>query len=176
MNNLRLRLPASELMTHCKDYTYPVSDKPIMAIGEAVRRRGWMEPKELVEVERWKNPRFAGRVESNSPDFITETTATSLRTTSERLRIESLTLLDGVGWPVASVILHFCHAERYPLLDARALWTLGIDKLPAVYDFNFWWSYVSMCRNLADHLQTDMRSLDRALWGYSKLKGEMARA
>lgn len=33
-------------------------------------------------------------------------TRVALSTPSERLRIEVLTLLDGVGWPTASVLLH----------------------------------------------------------------------
>ena len=86
---------------------------------------------------------------------------------NERLRIEVLTLLKGVSWPMASVILHWCHTDRYPLIDFRALWSLGIDTPPR-YTFDFWWAYVETCRSLADESQVSMRELDRALWAYSK--------
>ncbi len=36
-----------------------------------------------------------------------------------------LRFLDGVEWPTASTILHFCGARPYPILDYRALWSLG---------------------------------------------------
>jgi hypothetical protein len=68
---------------------------------------------------------------------------------------------------MASVILHWgCH-EPYPILDYRALWSLGIDSPPA-YNFNFWWAYTQQCRGLAAQAGVSMRTLDRALWQYSK--------
>ena len=87
--------------------------------------------------------------------------------TEERSRIELLTLLDGVSWPTASVILHLFHQDRYPLLDFRALWSIGLD-VPSQYSFAFWWSYVEFCREVAQRNAIDMRTLDRALWQYSK--------
>lgn len=78
-------------------------------------------------------------------------------------------LLDGVSWPVASVLLHFGSCDRYPILDFRALWSLRI-KVPKQYDFGFWWAYTLYCRSLADEHNVSMRTLDRALWQYSKEK------
>jgi hypothetical protein len=37
------------------------------------------------------------------------------------MRTKVVTLLNGVRWPTASAILHFCHADPYPVLDVRAL-------------------------------------------------------
>jgi hypothetical protein len=37
-----------------------------------------------------------------------------------------------------------------------------------ISDFAFWWSYVNRCRDLADQARVDMRTLDRALWQYSR--------
>lgn len=67
----------------------------------------------------------------------------------------------------ASVILHLYHRERYPILDFRALWSLSVD-VPAFYRFPFWWGYVEYCRELAERTGMDMRTLDRALWQYSR--------
>ena len=85
----------------------------------------------------------------------------------ERLRIGALRCLSGVEWPTASVLLHLAHKEHYPILDFRALWSLGFDKPPA-YTFDFWKKYVQTCRRLAKQQGVDMRTLDRALWQYSK--------
>jgi hypothetical protein len=76
-------------------------------------------------------------------------------------------LLDGVSWPTASVILHFCHPEPYPVLDYRALWAVGVDA-PSAYTFELWWGYVQICREIARETGMDMRELDRALWQYAK--------
>jgi hypothetical protein len=69
--------------------------------------------------------------------------------------------------PTASVLLHLAR-QTYPIIDYRALWSLGIDPPPAYYSFEFWWKYTRACRSLADEAGVSMRTLDRALWQYSK--------
>lgn len=85
------------------------------------------------------------------------------------MRIEVLTLLCGVGWPMASVILHFGYENQYPILDFRALWSLGVDA-PNSYTFQIWEPYTHFTRELADKAGVSMRELDRALSQYSKEK------
>ena len=68
---------------------------------------------------------------------------------------------------MASVILHFRFDNTYPILDFRALWSLGIEERNK-YDFELWWAYVLCCRKLARRAGVSMRTLDRALWQYSK--------
>ncbi len=72
-----------------------------------------------------RHPAVGGLFSSNPEDFIKDVTHTALITPSERLRIEVLTLLNGVSWPTASVLLHFGYDNLYPILDFRALWSLG---------------------------------------------------
>ena len=103
----------------------------------------------------------------NTNDYVSDITRFAFGTDCERARIESLTLLDGIGWPTASAILHLLHPDPYPILDFRALWSVSID-VPSKYSFGFWWSYVEFCRDLAADAHVDMRTLDRALWQYSK--------
>jgi hypothetical protein len=79
-----------------------------------------------------------------------------------------LTLLQGVEWPTASVLLHFGHRDLYPILDYRALWSLQVEPPKAGYDFEFWREYTKSCRELARQAELDMRTLDRALWQYSR--------
>jgi len=99
---------------------------------------------------------------------VQEATGIALAATSEILRIQNLLCLKGVGWPTASVVLHWFHDEDYPILDFRALWSLGIEKKMDEYRFDFWMAYVQFCRNLAAENELSMRVLDRALWQYSK--------
>ena len=91
----------------------------------------------------------------------------ALATSEERLRIGVLTLLEGVELPTASVLLHLAHPDPYPILDVRAIWSLGIDKQPSYYPFEFWMAYTEACRALAREAGVSMRTLDRALWQYS---------
>jgi hypothetical protein len=126
-----------------------------------------MTKDELRTIARWKAPRSAGYMESNPEDYVREITGFALSAESERTRIEVLTLLDGVQWPTASVILHFFHRDPYPIIDYRALWSVSLP-VPVQYTFDFWWPYVQYCRDLSDRTALDMRTLDRALWQYSK--------
>lgn len=80
---------------------------------------------------------------------------------------ESLTLLSGVGWPTASVILHLCHREPHPILDFRALWSLSCS-VRSRYDYPFYAAYAAFTRALCKRIGCDSRTLDRALWQYSK--------
>ena len=84
----------------------------------------------------------------------------------ERIRIGSLLPLAGVGFPTASVILHFCHKDPYPIIDFRALWSLGYDKPPS-YNIQFWQEYVDYTRKLAQQTGLSIGELDKALWQYS---------
>jgi hypothetical protein len=158
--------PLSDISSWAERYPLEYDQAVETVIAPAVRERGYFTKQEFLAICRWKTPRSKSRVQRNPQGFIQAVTQTALSTTDERLRIEVLTLLEGVGWPTASVILHFCHSEPYPILDFRALWSLGVD-VPPVYKFDFWWEYTCHCRELAEAANVSMRTLDRALWQYS---------
>lgn len=105
---------------------------------------------------------------SNPANYMEAVIQTALSTPNERLRIEVLLLLKGVRWPTASVVLHFCHSEPYPILDFRSLWSLGVDANTMAYKFEFWNEYTQYCRKIAKDAGVSIRELDRALWQYSK--------
>jgi hypothetical protein len=119
---------------------------------------------------RWKTTRSQRRVADNPADYVEAVTQTALSMAHERPRFEKLLLFSGIRWPTASVILHFCHAEPYPILDYRALWLLGVDANTVPYNFDFWWEYTSFCRKLAAEAGMSMRELDQSLWQFSKDK------
>jgi hypothetical protein len=115
-------------------------------------------------VSRWKTPGSQSKVNSNSSGFIEEATRIALSTDYEELRIGVLTLLYGVSWPPASVVLHFAHKDPYPIIDFRALWLLGVEKRPQIYTFDYWWDYAQICRELSENCGVSMRELASALW------------
>jgi hypothetical protein len=161
----RLKFPSRNVQYWADRYEY--GDDAIQEIVPDVRRRGFLTKKEFLAVCRWKSPRSQPRCQTNPPGFIRAVTQVALSSTDERLRIEVLTLLDGVRWPTASVILHFFHSDPYPIVDVRALESLGV-KGPVQYNFGFWCDYVHCCRQLSRRYKVTMRTLDRALWQYSK--------
>ena len=125
-------------------------------IAPRVKACGYFLRDEFIGLCHWKTPRSQRRVASNPTDYIEAVTQTALSTTNERLRIEVLLLLNGVRWPTASVILHFCHADPYPILDVRALWSLSIDANAVPYNFEFWNEYTQFCRKLAKEVNVIM--------------------
>src|SRR5690606_29961783 len=116
-----LQFPAVDLPALASRYTDP-GDPRMDDIGDAARQRGHLTRDELLELVAWKSGgRQLHNARKNTPASVEEITAVALTAADERLRIGALLCLDGVSWPTASAILHFAHAEAYPLLDQRAL-------------------------------------------------------
>ena len=162
-----LRLKPDQILQYAANYNYSKNEVDLTEFRQEILARGNLTKNDLQRVAKWKAPRSAGHVRKNSEEYVKAVTSLAFQTDDERLRIESLTLLDGVGWPSASVILHFYHSDRYPILDFRALWSLSLE-VPHQYSFDFWWDYTVICRSLTIEHQIDMRTLDKALWQYSK--------
>ncbi len=136
-------------------------------IGPTVRERGYYKYAELKTLCKWKAPRSIRHCKRNEPKYVETVTRAALSSTNEQFRIQAPTVLDGVNWPTASVILHFGSSDRYPVLDFRAFWSVTGLESPQ-YKFPLWWAYTEFCRALADECEISMRILDRALWQYSK--------
>lgn len=162
----RLRFSLSEVERWSTLYDYEDDDAVIAAGGQA-RQRGWFTRGEFLTITDWKTSRSKSRVRRNSAAAIKDATRLALSTSDERLRIGVLTLLQGVEMPTASVLLHLAHPDPYPILDVRAIWSLGVEQQPSYYPFEFWMAYTETCRALAKEAGASMRTLDRALWQYS---------
>ena len=163
---MKLRFSEEKILQIAQRYTDP--DDPTLAeLQEAISLQGYLTKRQLQTVARWKSPRSKHHIEKNSGEYVEEITAYALTSSVERVKIEVLTLLDGVSWPTASVILHWYDKAFYPILDFRALWSCSTE-VPKRYEFDFWWQYVEFCREIASRTGVDKRSLDRALWQYSK--------
>jgi hypothetical protein len=163
----KLRFPPTEIPRWASRYSFPGEDELADRVAPAARDRGYLKRPEFLSLCKWKTPRTAKRCALNSSDQIRDATQLSFGTADERAKIGILRLLDGVDWPTASVLLHFCDRQPYPVLDFRALWSLGIPSPPA-YTFEFWWAYATFTRQMADSSGESMRTVDRALWQYSK--------
>jgi hypothetical protein len=169
MTTFRLRFPETEI-SHWAN-RYPLDDDSVIEnqVAPPARKRGYLTRDEFLAICRWKSPRSKPRCERNGESFVQEVTRISLSAIDEEVKIRVLLLLSGVSWPTASVILHLCDRGRYPVLDYRVLWSLRIQNPPA-YDFEFWAEYCGFVRVIADRTGHDMRTIDRALWQFSKEK------
>ncbi len=167
MQSFRLRIPDGELPRWASRYSYPGESEIEERVAPAARDRGYLTRDEFLELCRWKTPRSQPRCAENGDDFVREVTRIALETTIEKLKVRVLLLLAGVSWPTASVILHFCDRGRYPILDFRALWSVGVARAPS-YTFSLCWEYTCFVRNISDRTGLPMRTIDRALWQYSK--------
>jgi thermostable 8-oxoguanine DNA glycosylase len=136
-------------------------------LGEAARARGSYTRAEFLAVCRWKTPRSASKVATNSAAAIRTATTKALASEDLAEQIGFLTDLDGIGIPTASTLLHFAFPEDFPILDVRALESLGVAAR-STYSAAFWTRYVEACRTIAAHHSVSLRTLDKALWQHSK--------
>ena len=118
----------------------------------------------------WKTVRSRPKVAANTEAAIVEATGRALAATDEAARIGALLELEGVGVPTASTLLYFAFPDDYPILDVRALESLGV-KSRSTYPVRFWLEYLDACRMLARRAGVSIRTLDKALWQYSKELG-----
>lgn len=138
-------------------------------------RYGYLDREHFIKLGLWKSTRPKKKYENKENDNLTikEITKFALGAKSEIAKIKSLMILKGVSWPVASVILHFAFSDKYPILDFRVLWSLSKlfkFKQSKNYTFDFWKKYVQKLRKLAREHKVSLRTLDKALWYYSKEK------
>ena len=82
-------------------------------------------------------------------------------------RITPLLGLHGVGVPSASTLLYVAFPSDYPILDVRALESLGA-RSRSTYPVSFWLRYLDACRELARVHGVSVRTLDKALWQHSR--------
>ena len=153
--------------------------------GEEARLKAWLRAQfregrphldkgHFVEIAKWKSPRPVRHYESNDSALVRDVTALAFAVPREHLRLRVLTLLDGVGVPVASTILHFAFPDKYPIMDIRAvttltrlgLWTSPDPAQPGFTGFSVehWQAYTDLMRDYAKRLGVTVRELDKALW------------
>jgi hypothetical protein len=169
----RLQFPAEEIESLASRFGY-ADESRLLAFGVAARARGYYMRDEFIDVCSWKTARSRPRVASNTDAAVTDATGRALAASSEAVRVSALLELSGVGMPTASVLLYFAFPDDYPILDVRALESLGV-KPRSQYPVGFWVEYLRACRELARRSGVSIRTLDKALWQYSKERAGLTR-
>jgi hypothetical protein len=166
MPTFELQFPPSEIDALAGRFPH-YDESRLLAVGAAAKQRGYYTRAEFIEVCAGKTVRSRSRVSSNAEATVIETTARALATQDEAVRMGALLELEGVGVPTASTLLYCMFPSDYPILDVRALESLGV-KPRSQYPLSFWLDYLSACRDLAERHAVTLRTLDKALWQYSK--------
>jgi hypothetical protein len=162
----RLRFPVGDVEALAARFESDVDDR-VAAAGAKARKRGHYTKPELLLLCEWKTPRSKQRVADNTPGFVEGITGAAFATEDESERMAALCALQGVHAPTASVLLHFAFPDRYPIIDWRALESLGQPR-QATYTIQYWLRYLDACRELAAQAGVTMRVLDKALWQHSR--------
>jgi len=160
-----------------KEMGESLEDELFTAIGPAAAKRGYFEKPELAKVGEWKTRRVRSRLAENSEEDVRDITKLAL---SAPLRIQHrvLNLLHGIGDPVSSAVLTVWDPKLHTVLDFRAVGSLTeLRQLGAIEHevprgrhggLPDYVAYLGYCRDLADGLQVELRSLDRALWKWNQ--------
>jgi hypothetical protein len=166
MPAFELQFPAGEIGALAT--RFGLSDETrLLAAGAAARTRGHYTRPEFIEACAWKTARSRPKVAANPEAVVVDATSRAFATDDEETRIAALLELEGVGVPTASTLLYFAFPDDYPILDVRALGSLGV-KPRSQYPISFWLSYLAACRELAHRNGVSIRTLDKALWQHSK--------
>jgi hypothetical protein len=153
-------------------------EKAAFEAGEAIRS-GDYSLANLEAIVRWKSERAVQYLIGNSTEKIRRALAVAASpASSTAAAVKALTELHGVDLPVASAVLAAIHPERYTVLDFRALEALGHAR----HDVHFYEEYLAFCKRLAESnivrpqselpAPTPLRTLDRALWEWSRTHAE----
>ena len=164
---LKLRVSIETLIKEGLEFYDEKLDKDITSTSKNVKVKGFATLKDLEKISYWKSPRSHHHIQKNLNKTIKEITGEVLNSNSDLINLGLLLLLHGVSYPTASAFLHFCHDLDYPIIDFRAMWSVGFDDQPN-YTPELWIDYVLFTRKISKRYLIDMRTLDRALWGYSK--------
>jgi hypothetical protein len=174
MSQFRLRFPEDQLTKWARKYRAAARQGDIererdieTRASPQARERGFLDRNDFLLLCRWKTARSQSHCARNTEAAVEEVTRVAFGAQDERLKVAALLALHGVRWPTASVLLHFCDRRPYPILDFRALWSLGVAA-PTEYNFAFWNDYCGYVRGLHARTGLTMREVDRALWQYSK--------
>jgi hypothetical protein len=165
-----LQFPPSELLTLADRYGYE-QDNDALNAGKSIANGDYSVATLKIIIE-WKSARIAGLIEKNSAADVAKALrfATDKRT-SEKWAIDTLCGLKGVGIPVASAILTMIYPRKYTIIDFRALEALGIKRGGDEETVDYYLEYLQACRSVANDCKVDLRTLDRALWQWSKEHG-----
>ena len=143
-------------------------EEDVLKIKCSVADKGYLTKCELMEMGGWKRQTLPSQMVNNPVGHVEKITAAAFRPGDDWEKLKKLIDIDGVGQPVASVILHLYDPKSTPSSPVPRFALSGYRKNTSVDPhIQFWQEYVDLCCAKADLYDVSMRTLDRALWKYS---------
>ena len=135
-------------------------------VGPRVRERGYYDRDDFLTVGVWKSPRAKSRMAKNSDQMIHDVTSTAF-TAPLTIRHRVLTILAGVGVPMASSLLMVWRPDEHTVIDVRAVKSLVahqevVDPTPRMYPLYL--DYLEVCNKISIRCGRSLRDVDRALY------------
>jgi hypothetical protein len=124
----------------------------------------------FLRVARWKSPRQTPNYEQNSEASIRNASMEALKAIDDSAALSALMRLSGVALRTASAILHWLRPDRFPVLDFRVVAALDEREPKSYEDFSLYARIAERVRALAEQHQVDLRTIDRPLWTWDKLR------
>ena len=179
---MKMPLSKDQVIYYAKRYldisyggvTNRTADQQLESTFERVRQRGYMTLGELKQTANWflPGPFLIGKVSKNTSEHVESATREAFAAASERERVRLLQCLDGVGWSMASAILHLAFPQcHYPIVSKYV--TATIETSP-VDSFEGWFAVTEFLREKRSEYGVDIRKLDQALWAYSRKREQQS--
>ena len=162
-NGFTLQFPLSEIQDWAE--TYPLDDDQAFDAGKKIVAGDYSRAN-LNEIVNWKSPRRAELITKNTDAEIAEALRIAVSVNEPRTAFAVLMGLAGVAVPMASAILTSFDQKRYTIIDWRALDALGVPDWGITLNF-YLEHYFPECEKLAHAAGVNLRTVDRALWGWS---------
>src|SRR5208337_2659503 len=161
----QLQFDPSKVEEIASRYSFKEDVDPLEA-GKEIRI-GKHTRENIQRIFEWKTKgRGRSRLDKNSDQDIADALSLATKGKSDRAAVAVLMGLNGVQVPVASAILTAIDPEHFTVIDFRALEALGVTT--ANMTINYYLEYLDACRGLARENKVTLRTLDRALWQWSK--------
>jgi hypothetical protein len=161
----KLLLDPTTIPMLAERYDYK-SDADALAAGAQIRKDRFGR-EALLTIFEWKTGgRGRSRLKKNSDQEIADALKLATIAKTDRAALAVLMGLNGIGVPVASAILTAIDPTRFTIVDFRALESLNAEKADITIDFYL--AYLEECRRLARENKVSLRTLDQALWQWSK--------
>lgn len=169
MKEFQLQFDANLISEMADRYSFQQEDTEALEAGEEIRK-GQYTRDNLEKIFEWKtNGRGRSRLSKNNDEEIRDALYLASIAKTDRSAVAVLLGLSGVQVPVASAILTSLDPERFTIIDFRALEALGKKrKEQKTATIDYYLEYLEYCRSLAKEADISLRTLDRALWQWSK--------
>jgi hypothetical protein len=134
------------------------------------RKQGFLSKELFLRVARWKSVRQTPNYESNSEESVRAATRAAFAAPDDRTALAALMRLRGMALRTASAILQWMRPDTFVILDVHVVAALGWHKPTSWEDLEFYSRVAERVHGLARACEVDLRTIDRALWAWDKLR------